>query len=32
VAAGPQERGNVVGLPQGELGAARADAEFRHGE
>src|SRR5437867_3128537 len=27
VAAGAQERGNVVGLPQGELGAAGADTE-----
>src|SRR5579863_5256836 len=31
VSAGTQEGGNVVGLPQGELGAAGADAELRHG-
>ena len=30
VSAGAQESGDVVGLPEGELGAARADAEF-HG-
>jgi hypothetical protein len=29
VAAGAQEGGDVVGLPEGELGAAGADAEFR---
>ena len=31
VAAGAQERGDVVGLPEGELGAAGADAEVRAG-
>ena len=31
VAAGAQERGDVVGLPEGELGAAGADAEFSLG-
>jgi hypothetical protein len=31
VAAGAQESGDVVGLPERELGAAGADAEFRHG-
>ena len=29
VAAGAQQGGDVVGLPEGELGAAGADAEFR---
>src|ERR1051326_6236687 len=28
VAAGAEQRGNVVGLPKGELGAARADAQL----
>jgi len=31
VAAGAQKRGDMVGLPKGELRAAGADAEFRHG-
>jgi hypothetical protein len=31
VSTSTQQRGNVVGLPEGELGAARANAEFRHG-
>ena len=30
VAARAQKRGDVVGLPECELGAAGADAEFRH--